>query len=37
MQLEVLRISSGEDSTSGVMFDVTNGRKFLCYTLEDEY
>ena len=37
MRLEVLRISSGEDSTSGVMFDVTNGRKFLCYTLEDEY
>jgi hypothetical protein len=37
MKLEVLRISSGEDSTSGVMFDVTNERKFLCYTLEDEY
>ena len=37
MKLEVLRISSGEDSTSGVMFDVTNEKKFLCYTLEDEY
>ncbi len=36
MKLEVLRISSQEDSTSGVLFDVTNGRKFLCYTLEDE-
>ena len=37
MKLEVLRISSGEDSTSGLLFDVTNERKFLCYTLEDEY
>ena len=37
MELEVLRISSGEDSTSGLLFDVTNKRKFLCYTLEDEY
>ena len=37
MKLEVLRISSGEDSTSGLLFDVTNDRKFLCYTLEDEY
>ena len=37
MKLEVLRVSSGEDSTSGLLFDVTNERKFLCYTLEDEY
>ena len=37
MKLEVLRFSSGKDSTSGALFDVTNGRKFLCYTLEDEY
>ena len=37
MKLEVLRISSGYDSTSGLLFDVTNERKFLCYTLEDEY
>ena len=37
MELEVLRISSGKDSTSGLLFDVTNKRKFLCYTLEDEY
>ncbi len=36
MKLEVLRISSQEDSTSGILFDTTNGRKFLCYTLEDE-
>ena len=38
MELEVLRFSSGEDSTSGLLFDVTHGeRKFLCYTLEDEH
>lgn len=37
MQLEILRFSSQEDSTSGILFDVTNGRKFLCYTLEDEH
>ena len=38
MELEVLRFSSQKDSTNGVLFDVTEGkRKFLCYTLEDEY
>lgn len=38
MKLEVLRISSQIDSTSGVLFDVTDGkREFLCYTIEDEY
>jgi|TARA_B100001778_G_scaffold333899_1_gene343591 hypothetical protein len=37
MKLEVLRISSQKDSTNGLLFDVTNGRKFLAYTLEDEY
>ena len=37
MKLELLRISSGKDSTSGLLYDVTNGRDFLCYTLEDEY
>ena len=37
MKLEVLRISSESDSTSGLVFDVTNGRKFLCYSLEDEH
>lgn len=39
MELEVIRFSSGSDSTNGILFDVTNridGRKFLCYTLEDE-
>ena len=38
MELEVLRFSSQEDSTNGILFDVTDGvRKFLCYTLEDEH
>ena len=38
MELEVLRISSGKDSTNGLLFDITdNKRKFLCYTLEDEH
>ena len=38
MNLEVLRFSSQKDSTNGALFDVTGGiRKFLCYTLEDEY
>ena len=38
MQLEVLRFSSEDDSTSGLLFDTTDGnRKFLAYTLEDEY
>ena len=36
MKLEVLRFSSQKDSTSGALFDITNGRKLLCYTLEDE-
>ena len=37
MKLEVLRFSSQKDSTNGVLFNVTEGREFLCYTLEDEY
>jgi len=38
MELEVLRFSSQDDSTNGILFDVTGGqRKYLCYTLEDEY
>ena len=37
MELEVLRFSSQKDSTNGLLFDVTDGRRFLCYTLEDEY
>ena len=37
MKLEVLRFSSQEESSLGVLFDVTEGRRFLCFTLEDEY
>ena len=36
MKLQVLRFNSRPDSTNGLLFDVTNGTKFLCYTLEDE-
>jgi len=37
MLLEVIRFSSQKDSTLGLLFDTTNGREFLCFTLEDEY
>jgi len=38
MNLEVVRFSSESDSTNGLLFDITDGkRKFLAYTLEDEY
>jgi hypothetical protein len=37
MKLQVLRYSSQKESTLGMLFDVTNGRNFLCYTLEDEW
>jgi hypothetical protein len=38
MILEVIRFSSEADSTSGLLFDTTdNKRKFLCYTVEDEF
>ncbi|WP_286983976.1 DUF5675 family protein [Haliea sp.] len=37
MKLEVLRFNSQDDFTSGLLFDITNGREFLAYTLEDEY
>ena len=33
MKLEVLRFSSQNESTLGMLFDVTEGRKFLCLTL----
>ena len=37
MKLKVLRFSSQEDSTSGLLFDDNEiGLRFLCYTLEDE-
>ena len=38
MKLKVVRFSSQKDSTSGLLFDDSDGHmKFLCYTLEDEY
>ena len=37
MKLEVLRYSSQNDSTLGMLFDITEGRTFLCYTLEDKF
>ena len=40
MKLQVLRYSNKEDeqkSTYGFLMDVTEGRKFLCHTLEDPY
>ena len=38
MKLKVLRFSSQEDSTSGLLFlDNNYGLEFVCYTLEDEY
>ena len=36
MKLEVLRFSSQNDSTLGMLFNVTEGRRFICFTLEDE-
>ena len=36
MKLEVIRFNQGKDSTNGILFDITDERKFLCYTLEDE-
>ena len=37
MKLKVLRFSSQEDSTSGLLFlESKKGLEFLCYTLEDE-
>lgn len=40
MELELWRYSSGEQATLGVLFELgapPNGRRFLCFTLEDEY
>ena len=36
MELEVIRFSSGTDSTNGILLNKTDN-KFLAYTLEDEY
>lgn len=37
MKLRVLRYRSREDETLGLLFDVSKGAEFLCYTLEDEH
>lgn len=37
MKLQVVRFSSRKDSTNGLLFDVTDGVRFLSYTLEDEH
>lgn len=37
MELQTLRISSGDESTLGVLFDITDGIVFLCYVLEDQF
>lgn len=37
MKLEVIRYFTSNDFTLGMLLDVTEGRKFLCYTLEDEH
>ena len=37
MRLEVLRYRSTKDETLSIVFDVSDGREFLCYGLEDEY
>jgi len=38
MELEVLRFSSQADCTNGLLFEITDlGKRFLCYTLEDEH
>lgn len=37
LKYEVIRISSGKDSTSGLLFEIANDKRtFLAYTLEDE-
>lgn len=37
MNLEVRRFSSQDSSTLGILSDVTRGRRFLAFTLEDAY
>ncbi len=37
MRLQVIRYSSGKESTLGILFDVSEKKKFLAYTLEDEH
>ena len=37
MKLKVVRYHSSDDFTLGMLLEETEGREFLCYTLEDEY
>ena len=37
MELLNRRISSGDESTLGTLFDVTDSPRFLCYVLEDQH
>jgi hypothetical protein len=38
VQLEILRVSSQKDCTLGLVFDISGvARKFLCFSLEDEF
>ena len=37
MLLEVQRFSTGQESTLGLLMDITYNPVFLCYTLEDTY
>jgi len=37
MKLRVVRYLSSDDFTLGMLLDETNGKHFLCYTLEDEH
>jgi len=37
VKLHLLRTASGKESTISSLFDVTDARRFLCFTLEDEY
>ena len=37
MNLRVVRYKSSDDFTLGMLLDETDGKRFLCYTLEDEH
>lgn len=37
MKLRVVRYCSSDDFTLGMLLDETDGKHFLCYTLEDEH
>lgn len=36
MKLKLLRFNNSEDSTNGMLFDITSDPEYMCYTLEDE-